>query len=222
MGDPKKQRKKYSTPTHPWQGARIEEEGVLSREYGLKNKKEIWKMDSILRNFTRQAKKLIASQTNQAEIERKQLLEKSSSLGLIAKTAKVEDVLSLTLKDILERRLQTLTYRKQLARSAKQARQFVVHKHIAVGAKSITTPSYLVSVEEEPMITFVQSSSISSPDHPERVEIKKAIPEKKSKEEKSSKKEKKPKKKKSQEKDMKKKEEKQKGTAVEKKDAKTR
>ena len=50
MGDPKKQRKKYETPLHPWQGERILAEKKIMEEYGLKNKKEIWKMNSMLRN----------------------------------------------------------------------------------------------------------------------------------------------------------------------------
>ena len=38
MGDPKKIRKKYSTPKHPWEGARIEEEKKLLKDYGIKKK----------------------------------------------------------------------------------------------------------------------------------------------------------------------------------------
>ncbi|PIN72350.1 30S ribosomal protein S4, partial [Candidatus Woesearchaeota archaeon CG10_big_fil_rev_8_21_14_0_10_47_5] len=41
MGDPRKIKKKYSTPIHPWQRARIEEEGVIIKDHGLKNKKEV-------------------------------------------------------------------------------------------------------------------------------------------------------------------------------------
>jgi len=41
MGDPKKTRKKYKTPIHPWQGARIEEERVLKRKYGLRSLEEL-------------------------------------------------------------------------------------------------------------------------------------------------------------------------------------
>src|SRR3989339_793136 len=108
MGDTKKQRRKYSRPKKRWEKERIEDEKVLLEDYGLKNKKEIWKMESILKNFARQAKKLIASQTNQAAIEKIQLFKKLSLYGLVAETAKLEDVLAITLKDILERRLQTL------------------------------------------------------------------------------------------------------------------
>ena len=39
MGDPKRTKKKYSTPLHPWQAERLEEEKGLTREYGFRNKK---------------------------------------------------------------------------------------------------------------------------------------------------------------------------------------
>ena len=41
MGDPRKARKQYRTPSHPWQKVRLEDESKLAVEYGLKNKKEI-------------------------------------------------------------------------------------------------------------------------------------------------------------------------------------
>ena len=99
MGSPKRQRKKFSKPAHPWQKERILAEKELLKEYGLKRKYEIWKMNSILKNVTTQAKNLITTKKPSIEKERNQLLTKLSSLGLISKSAKIEDVLSLTLKE---------------------------------------------------------------------------------------------------------------------------
>ena len=70
MGDPIKHRKKYSKPSHPWQRERIEEEKGIMKEYGLKNKKELWKMESKLKTFSQQAKRLITEKGEQAEKER--------------------------------------------------------------------------------------------------------------------------------------------------------
>jgi small subunit ribosomal protein S4 len=168
MGDPKRIKKKYSTPLHPWQAERIEEEKALTREYGFKNKTEIWKITSLLRNFFRQAKRLAAIKTEQSEKEKIQLLDRLKRLGLLPETALIDDVLDISLKDLLERRLQTIVFRKGLARSVKQARQFIVHRHIKVGDKKITVPSYLVSKVEEGSIAFVGKSSLANPDHPER------------------------------------------------------
>ena len=59
MGDPKFSRKKYETPSHPWQADRIKEENELIKKYGLKNKKEVWKVKSLLRNFRRDRKSVV-------------------------------------------------------------------------------------------------------------------------------------------------------------------
>lgn len=174
MGDPKKRRKKFAKPHHPWLKERIDEERKLIADYGFKNKREVWKMGSILRNFSNQAKKLIALKTPQAEKEKKQLLHKLQTLGLVEKTANLEDILGLSLRDLFERRLQTIVFRKGLARSVNQARQFITHGHITVGANKITVPSYLVSKKEEETIAFSPSSGLADVSHPERAAEKKA------------------------------------------------
>ena len=161
MGDPKRQRKKFSKPGHPWQKERIEAEKVILKGYGLRRKYEIWKMDSMLRKYLNRAKTLIAQRNPQSEIEKKQLLDRLYTLGLLKRDSKVEDVLNLTLKDLLERRLQTLLCKKQIAKTMLQSRQLITHEHVAVGSKKITAPSYLVSVEEEPKIRLVHSINLA-------------------------------------------------------------
>lgn len=177
MGDPKKQRKKFSTPSHPWQKARIEEESKLIREYGIKNKKEIWKMKSVLSDFATSAKRLATITRKQQELEKAQLLQKLQKMGLIKKTSQLTEILSLTVREILERRLQTMVHRKALSRSMKQARQFITHGHIMVNNKKITAPSYLVSVDEEEAISFVPNRPLASIDHPERTILEKKAEE---------------------------------------------
>ncbi len=183
MGDPRKIRRKYNTPSHPWEKERIEEERILKKEYSFKNKKEIWKMKSELKTYLDQAKKLVATKTDQAEKEKKQMFGKLQRLGLLKDKQTIDDVLSLTLRDILERRLQTVIYKKGLARSTKQARQFITHQHIMIGDKKISSPSYLVSVSEEPLISFHSGSTLSDPEHPERqIQSESAVKKKKAKE----------------------------------------
>jgi small subunit ribosomal protein S4 len=169
MGDPKKIRKKFKKPMHPWQKGRIELEKELTKKYGLKNKQEIWKMASILKKFKDQIKKLTSSDTAQSEKEKKQLMEKLMKLGLVKKGGTVDDVLSLDLENVLDRRLQTVVFKKGLARSMNQARQFIIHKHITVGDRKVTSPSYLVDVAEEPRVSFSATSTLHDPDHPERI-----------------------------------------------------
>jgi len=174
MGDPKKQRRKFTKPTHPWQRTRLEEEKVLKEEFGLKNKKEFWKMNSVLGKFKAQTKSLIRREGEQADKEKALFLDKLSRLKLIQAEAPIEDVLNLSINDILERRLQTILYRKGFAKTIKQSRQFITHGHVIVNNKKVNIPSYLLSAAEEGEITFSEFSALSDVEHPERkVEEKK-------------------------------------------------
>jgi small subunit ribosomal protein S4 len=51
--------KRYETPNHPYQGERIAEETGLLSQYGLKNKQELWRAQSQLRKFRREARRLL-------------------------------------------------------------------------------------------------------------------------------------------------------------------
>lgn len=169
MGDPKKLKKAYSPSAHPWIRAEIEEKKTLCQEYGLRNRKELLIASSFLKKYKDIAKRLIADKTAQGEIEKKQMQEKLQKLGLITATASLDDILGLQLKNLLDRRLQSLVFRKSLARTMSQARQFIVHRHILVGDKEITSPSCLITVEDENKIIFKPHSSLASNDHPERM-----------------------------------------------------
>lgn len=186
MGDPKKTRRKYDKPSHPWQGDRIEGEKALIEEYGLQNKKEIWRMETILKRFKDQVKNLASRIDEQGRLEEKQLVSRLVSLGLMKPSDPLDVILGLSSKDIFDRRLQTLLVKKGLARSMKQARQFITHGHVIVDNKKITFPSYIVSVKEEGLVEFVPTSTLSKTDHPERiiVETPKEKAEKKKKEQK--------------------------------------
>ena len=175
MGDPRKARKKYKGPSHPWQKTRIDEERVIKKQLGLKNKKEIWKAVSAIRKIKSQAKNLIsekAKNSKQALIEEKQLLSKLKKYGLLKENT-LEALLNLQPQDIFSRRLQTIVHKKGLSLTAKQARQFIIHGHIFVNERKVTVPSYIVSIEEENTIIFNPSSSFNDPSHPERNKEKK-------------------------------------------------
>lgn len=177
MGDPKKQKKKYSTPRHPWEKARIDEEKELNNEYYFKNKKEIWRLDSILKSYKARLKKLVVATGDQAEKEKVQLLKKVQDLGLLQKTSRLGDILGLTLTDIVERRLQTIVFKLHLASSMNQARQFITHGHVKVGDKKITSPNFIVPKDLEKKIQFIETSKLSDKDHPERQPKDKDHPE---------------------------------------------
>ncbi|MBN2250713.1 MAG: 30S ribosomal protein S4 [Candidatus Altiarchaeota archaeon] len=151
MGDPKRRRRRYSRPKHPWRAERITEEKEIQRKYGLKNKSEIWRARSSMARFRQQARSLLASTGENVEKEKKQLLDKLNKLGIL-ESRSLDDVLALTVEDLLERRLQTFVYKKGLANTPKQARQLVVHGHVYIGAKKVNVPRYPVPQDEEDLI----------------------------------------------------------------------
>ena len=171
MGNPKFPRRKYDTPSHPWQGDRIKMENDLIRQFGLKNKKEVWKMQSLVRNFRQQARLLNARLRMadvQAEKEKDQLLNRLIKLGLLNPNSNLNDVLGLEVENVLNRRLQTQVYLKGLAHSPKQARQFIIHGHISIDGRKVTIPGYLVKNIEEENIEYNQYSSLNNELHPMR------------------------------------------------------
>jgi small subunit ribosomal protein S4 len=148
MGDPHKQRKKYVRPTHLWRLSRIEEENELINKYGLKNKREIWQARAAIARVRHEAIQLLARSGEEAEKERTELVERLMKTGLIKSNA-LEAILALTVEDMLERRLQTIVYRKGIAHTPKQARQLIVHGQIIVGKNAVSVPKYPVKPSEE-------------------------------------------------------------------------
>ena len=161
MGQPRKSRKKYNTPPHPWNAERIKNENKLMTKYGLKNKKEIWKADTLVRTYSREARYLLGFDADQMQKEKLQLLGHLARTGVLPEDAALEDILDLNVEDILRRRLQTIVYKKGLARTPKEARMFVVHGHITLNGKKINSPSYVVLKGEEDKIGFYPSSPVA-------------------------------------------------------------
>jgi small subunit ribosomal protein S4 len=155
VGDPRRIRKKYQKPRHPWRADRIEAEKKILREYGLKNKRELWRVETILRNYRRQARNLLALRGEETGKKEKELMQSLKRLGLLKGDATLDDVLALKTRDLLERRLQTVVYRKGLANTIKHARQLIVHGHVTVKGGKVTAPSYMVKAEEEDSIQVI-------------------------------------------------------------------
>ncbi len=167
MGHPKRITNKFKKPNHPWQKDRIEAEREISRKYGLTNKKQLWKMDSLLKSYKDRTKKSYTSTGEQAQKERQQLIEHLKRYGLITKDS-LDEVLGLPIEAIMDRRLQSVVFKRKLARSIKHARQLITHEHIIVGGKKVTSPSYMVTLSEETTVAYAPDSPLMNPDHPER------------------------------------------------------
>jgi small subunit ribosomal protein S4 len=165
--------KGYETPNHPYQGERIAEEATLLGRYGLESKEELWRAQSELRSYRREARRLIGQSQGQGEDvsnEANQFLARLQRLDVLADADELDDVLELGVTDVLERRLQTVAYRKGLANSPKQARQFVSHGHVAISGQRVTVPSRQVEASEESEVEFYETSPLADDLHPERAE----------------------------------------------------
>jgi small subunit ribosomal protein S4 len=138
-----RKKKTYSRPKKPYDKARIDEEKDIVKRFGLKNKREIWKADSAIRRIRGLAKNLITAEPE----EQNKLIEKLQKMGF--KVEKIADALALTKENWLERRLQTVVFRKGIIKTAKGARQMITHRHIKVNKRIVNVPSYMVNVDEE-------------------------------------------------------------------------
>lgn len=148
MGDIKKRRKLFSRPKRLFDRNRMDEENVLVKKYGLKNKREIWKAKSVVSNFRRRAKDLIGK-----DIERQQtFFSKLNKIGMNVND--ISDVLALTEENIFERRLQTFVFKKKLAHTPKEARQLIVHKNVLVDGNVVNIPSFVVTKDFEDKISL--------------------------------------------------------------------
>ena len=160
MGDPRKLKNQYSSPRKVWDADRIKTEGKLSTVYGLKNTREIWMVLDKLKKARRDAMKYLSLGADGQE-KAQPLMRKLARLGIISPDAKLDDVLSLSVENFLDRRLQTRVMKKGLARTARQARQLITHGFIAVKGKKVTVPSYIVTAEEEGEISYYRPIDIS-------------------------------------------------------------
>jgi len=168
MGDPKKQRRKFETPRFPWRTDTLQMELTMIGQYGLRNKRELWRHKTMLSRFREIARSLLGMPTEERKRLEDQLINRLHRIGILPETAKLDDVLDLRVEDLLERRLQTVIFRNGLARSPYQARQLIVHGHIAIGERRVSSPSYLVLKDEEEKIAYASESPMSTPDHPLR------------------------------------------------------
>ena len=163
----------YETPNHPFQGERIAEEGDLVSRYGLSNKEELWRAQSELRDYRREARRLIGEAQGDTDVAAEagsEFLARLKRIGVLDDGDSLDDVLSLDVTDILERRLQTVAYRKGLGNTAKQARQFIVHGHVTVDGARVGSPSMKVDVSDENLLEFDDTSPLADDLHPERAE----------------------------------------------------
>jgi small subunit ribosomal protein S4 len=171
VGDPKKKHKRYTTPQVPYDTEMFTEELKLLGTYGLRNKRELWRARTELSTLRRRARELLAMTATEREAQQKEMIGKLNKMGLVQLNGTLDDILTLSIEDLMERRLQTYIFRKGMAKSLWQARQLITHGHVSIGGREVKAPGYHVKIQDEGIIDYTGVSPFANKDHPLRREM---------------------------------------------------
>lgn len=164
----KRFRKRRTTPRKPWDVKLLEEELRQIGQYGLRSKRELRRTKWVVARYRSAARRLSSLEGDSGERMKKEFLAKLYEEGLIEKGTKIGEVLDLSVEDFLERRLQTVVFKKGLAKTIHQARQLITHGHIAVNGRRVSVPSFTVRRDLENKIAYLEGSPVNNPKHPVR------------------------------------------------------
>src|SRR5467141_983854 len=123
MGDPRKPRKTYETPRHPWRKEQLEAELHLLGEYGRRNKRELRRHETTLSNIRGIARTLRGGSEDQKSQIESPYLKRLARLGILPESASADNIPAVNVKDLMERRRQTSSFRPGPARRPHQAPQ---------------------------------------------------------------------------------------------------
>ena len=154
-------RKTFKTPRRPFEKERLDAELKLVGEYGLRCKREIWRVQYALAKLRKAARTLLTLDPKDPKrvFEGTALLRRMSRYGLLADDElELDSVLQLTTQKLLERRLQTKVYKQGLAKSIHHARVLIRQRHIRVGKQVVNVPSFLVRTDSEKHIDLAVDS----------------------------------------------------------------
>jgi small subunit ribosomal protein S9e len=147
----------FRAPRRPFERERLDAEMKLCGEYGLRGKLEIWRLGFILGKVRKAARELLTLDATDSKrvFEGSALLRRLTRIGLLDESRqKLDYALGLKVEDLLERRLQTVVFKKGLAKSIHHARVLIKQGHICVGKQIVTAASFIVRTESEKHIDF--------------------------------------------------------------------
>lgn len=125
--------KTFKKPRRPYEKERLDAELKLVGEYGLRCKRELWRVQYALSRIRNAARMLLTlDEKNPRRIfEGEALLRRMNRYGLLDESQnKLDYVLALTVENFLERRLQTLVFKSGMAKSIHHARVLIRQRHI--------------------------------------------------------------------------------------------
>ena len=143
-----------------WNLERIGADNKLLEEYGLKNMRELWKAQTQLSTLRSNVRDLLSGSLTNTDLLKEQMINRLSRYGIASPTATLDQLLDLDANAFLSRRLQSIVFKKGLAKTPKQARQLIVHGFISVGGRRVNRPSYLVSTADERQIGYYKSIDV--------------------------------------------------------------
>merc|ERR1712066_621163 len=153
--------KTFRKPKRAFEKERLDAEMKIVGEYGLKNKREVWRVQYALAKIRSSARHLLTldEKSEQRIFQGDALLRRMIRLGLLLESEKKLDyVLGLTASKIMERRLRTKVFKLGLAKSIHHARVLIRQRHIRVGRQICDIPSFIVRVDSEKHIDFALTS----------------------------------------------------------------
>ena len=154
MGAPRRNRKQYDKPKDMWNLARINADNELITEFGLKNMRELWKVQTELSRLRSNIRMLLSGSSTQSTFIQEKMVGRLSKYGIAGKDSTLDSLLDIKENAFLSRRLQSLVFKRGLAKTPKQARQLIVHGFISINGKRINRPGYLVPASEENFISY--------------------------------------------------------------------
>merc|ERR1712205_110835 len=148
-------------PRRPFEKERLDAELKLIGQYGLKNKREIWRVRLALAKMRATARTLLTKDDKDPQriFEGQALMRRMIRYGILDEDKqRLDYVLGLKIENFMERRLQTLVFKRGLAKSIHHARVLIRQRHIRVGRQIVNVPSFMVRVESQPHIEFANNS----------------------------------------------------------------